>query len=109
TLLRRGHDRRHILPPRRPIGAPGAPAGQAVSRESPISAAPADRRSHGQTEEKDMLDKPHDPEGSPTPDYAPDRWSGISRSYRPADVRRLSGSLPIRHSLAENGARKLWQ
>lgn len=52
-----------------------------------------------------MLDKPI----FPTPDYAPDRWRNIARSYGPAEVARLSGSLPIRHTLAENGARRLWE
>ncbi len=56
-----------------------------------------------------MLDKPAHPERFPTPDYAPDRWDTIARNYTPADVARLAGSLPIRHSLAENGAKKLWQ
>ena len=45
----------------------------------------------------------------PTPDYAADRWRGITRTYCQADVARLSGSLPIRHTLAENGARRLWE
>lgn len=52
-----------------------------------------------------MLDKPI----FPTPDYAPDRWRNIARSYSQADVARLSGSLPIRHTLAENGAKRLWE
>ena len=52
-----------------------------------------------------MLDKPL----FPTPDYAPDRWRNISRSYSQVDIARLSGSLPIRHTLAENGARRLWE
>ncbi|MEQ9635213.1 MAG: isocitrate lyase [Devosia marina] len=56
-----------------------------------------------------MLDKPAHPEHFPTPDYAPERWDTIARNYTPADVARLAGSLPIRHSLAENGAKKLWQ
>src|SRR5690349_16836741 len=55
-------------------------------------------------EETQMLDKPI----FPTPDYAPDRWRNIARTYGQADVARLSGSLPIRHTLAENGARRLW-
>tara|TARA_R110002124_G_scaffold109676_14_gene262957 strand:- start:19250 stop:20545 length:1296 start_codon:yes stop_codon:yes gene_type:complete len=55
-----------------------------------------------------MLDKPAQPETFPTPDYAPDRWRHIARNYTPADVRRLAGSLPIRHTLAEQGARQLW-
>jgi len=52
-----------------------------------------------------MLDKPL----FPTPDYAPDRWRNIARTYGQADVARLSGSLPIRHTLAENGAKRLWE
>ena len=52
-----------------------------------------------------MLDKPI----FPTPDYAPDRWRNIARRYGPAEVARLSGSLPIRHTLAEHGARRLWE
>ena len=45
----------------------------------------------------------------PVPDWAPDRWRNIRRTYTPADVERLSGSLRIRHSLAENGTRRLWE
>ena len=64
-----------------------------------------------------MLDQPMNfpPSGGspgepfPAPDWAPDRWRNIARTYTMADVRRLSGSLPIRYTLAENGARKLWQ
>ena len=40
------------------------------------------------------------------PDAA--RWSGIERPYSDADVRRLRGSLPIHYTLAERGARRLW-
>lgn len=56
-----------------------------------------------------MLDRPNTPEAFPAPDYAPDRWLNITRTYTLADVRRLAGSLPIRHTLAENGAMRLWQ
>ncbi len=56
-----------------------------------------------------MLDKPANPEQFPAPDYAPDRWKNIARTYTPADVRRLSGSMQIRQTLAENGARRLWE
>ena len=45
----------------------------------------------------------------PAPQWAPDRWQRIRRTYTPADVERLSGSLRIRHTLAENGARRLWE
>ena len=57
-----------------------------------------------------MLDRTQtDPNGFAAPDWAPDRWKTISRTYTPDDVARLAGSLPIRHTLAENGARKLWE
>ena len=36
------------------------------------------------------------------------RWTGIERAYSGDDVVRLSGSLPIRHTLAERGAERLW-
>ncbi|MGA0561287.1 isocitrate lyase [Ancylobacter sp. VNQ12] len=45
----------------------------------------------------------------PAPHWAPERWNGIHRSYSPADVARLSGSLRIEHTLAQNGARRLWE
>jgi len=36
------------------------------------------------------------------------RFDGIERDYTPEDVERLRGSLPIQHTLADAGARKLW-
>src|SRR5215470_8372317 len=36
------------------------------------------------------------------------RWGGIERLYSPEDVVRLSGSVRIRHTLAERGAERLW-
>ena len=56
-----------------------------------------------------MLDKPQPPRKFAAPEWAPDRWANIARTHTIEDVVRLSGSLPIRHSLAENGAKKLWQ
>ena len=35
------------------------------------------------------------------------RFNGISRSYSPADVERLRGSVPIEYTLARRGAEKL--
>lgn len=56
-----------------------------------------------------MLDKPQTATtGFAPPEWAPDRWANIARDYTPEDVEKLAGSLPIRHSLAENGAKKLW-
>jgi len=37
------------------------------------------------------------------------RFDGIERPYSPDDVLRLRGSFPIRHTLAERGAERLWQ
>ena len=36
------------------------------------------------------------------------RWMNVERPYSPADVKRLSGSVKIEHTLAKNGADKLW-
>ncbi len=51
----------------------------------------------------------HMPRPWPAPDTAPDRWFDIRRSYGCGEVERLRGSLTIRHSLAERGARRLWE
>ena len=37
------------------------------------------------------------------------RWAGIERAYSADDVLRLSGSIRIRHTLAERGADRLWR
>jgi isocitrate lyase len=37
------------------------------------------------------------------------RWAGIQRPYSAEDVVRLRGTLHIEHSLARNGAEKLWR
>jgi isocitrate/methylisocitrate lyase len=37
-----------------------------------------------------------------------ERWAGIQRSYSAADVIRLRGSVPVEHSLARQGAERLW-
>src|SRR6476620_9708662 len=36
------------------------------------------------------------------------RWEGVKRTYTPEDVVRLRGSVQIEHTLARNGAEKLW-
>jgi isocitrate lyase len=38
-----------------------------------------------------------------------DRFDGIERPYTPEQVERLRGSLPIRHTLAEHAAARLWR
>jgi malate synthase len=49
----------------------------------------------------------------PPPDLArdvpPGRWDGIVRPYAPEDVLKLRGSVRIQHTLAERGARRLWE
>ncbi|WP_043361312.1 isocitrate lyase [Belnapia sp. F-4-1] len=56
----------------------------------------------------------------PAPSFAPDgslggerpdpgRFEGIRRDYTSADVARLAGSFRIQHTLADRGARRLWQ
>jgi isocitrate lyase len=37
------------------------------------------------------------------------RWKGIQRSYTPADVVRLRGSVHVEHTLARLGAERLWR
>ena len=37
-----------------------------------------------------------------------DRWDGIIRPYSPEQVKSLRGSVPIAHTLADLGARRLW-
>ncbi|WP_368414242.1 isocitrate lyase [Falsiroseomonas sp.] len=39
----------------------------------------------------------------------PGRFDGIRRDYTPADVARLAGSFRIQHTMADMGARRLWQ
>jgi isocitrate lyase len=38
----------------------------------------------------------------------PDRWAGVERPYTAADVLKLRGSYHVEHTLADRGARKLW-
>jgi len=42
------------------------------------------------------------------PTASEDRFEGVERPYGPDEVLRLRGSFPIRHTLAERGADKLW-
>src|SRR5471030_3371814 len=37
------------------------------------------------------------------------RWQGVKRGYTPEDVYRLRGSLQVEHTLARQGAEKLWR
>ena len=40
---------------------------------------------------------------------AQSRWAGITRTYTPADVLRLRGSLQIEYTVARKGAERLWK
>jgi isocitrate lyase len=42
------------------------------------------------------------------PARVPERWDGVQRPYSEADVERLRGTVRIAHTLAERGARRLW-
>jgi len=44
-----------------------------------------------------------------TQDLLPGRWDGIVRPYSEADVQKLRGSIRIEYTLADMGARRLWQ
>ncbi len=39
----------------------------------------------------------------------PERFAGITRPYSPADVERLRGTVKVEHSIAQQGARRLWE
>ncbi|MDQ0559671.1 isocitrate lyase [Rhizobium mesoamericanum] len=42
-------------------------------------------------------------------DLPPGRFNGVERSYSIDDVKRLRGSVELRYTLAEMGAKRLWQ
>src|SRR4051794_22498566 len=39
----------------------------------------------------------------------PSRWEGVHRPYKISDVEKLRGSLKIEYTLADRGARTLWE
>jgi isocitrate lyase len=43
------------------------------------------------------------------PTLLPGRWNGVTRPYDPAAVARLRPSIRVAHTLAEIGARRLWE
>ena len=58
---------------------------------------------------------PRQPDGTPSRGgaqsrgFEPDRFAGIVRDYAPGQVEKLAGSFRVRHTIAEMGARRLWQ
>ena len=52
----------------------------------------------------------HNENGMNTPKWTDElRWAGIKRTYTPADVMRLRGSLQIEYTIARKGAERLWK
>src|SRR5262245_19828040 len=49
------------------------------------------------------------PTKPPPAHRAPERWAGITRPYTDEDVDRLRGTVRIEYTLADRGARRLWQ
>jgi isocitrate lyase len=41
--------------------------------------------------------------------HGPARWNGVKRDFTAKEVRRLAGSVRVAHTLADRGARRLWQ
>ena len=54
------------------------------------------------------MSTPYLPDWRPANVHEEHRFDGIVRDYSPDEVKKLRGSLPIRHTLAEHGAAKLW-
>ena len=58
-------------------------------------------RTFTDSEKRDIAALQEDWESNP-------RWNGVKRAYGADDVVRLRGSVRVEYSLAQNGARKLW-
>jgi len=52
---------------------------------------------------------PANPSAQSSAVVAASRWAGIQRPYAPADVERLRSSVRVHHTLAQVGARRLWE
>jgi isocitrate lyase len=48
------------------------------------------------------------PHRQDVPALPANRWEGVTRPFSPEDVARLRGSVRIEHTLADRGARRLW-
>ncbi len=58
--------------------------------------------------DKNIVKKNKEDEFCETKNWQDDRWKNISRDYTTEDVKKLSGSLRIIHTIADKGAKKLW-
>ena len=58
--------------------------------------------------DKNQIKKNQEDEYCETKMWQSNRWKNVSRNYTLEDVKKLSGSLKISHTLADKGAKKLW-
>ena len=58
--------------------------------------------------DKNVVKKNIEDELCETKNWQSNRWKNISRNYTAEDVKKLSGSLRIEHTIADKGAKKLW-
>jgi isocitrate lyase len=58
--------------------------------------------------DKNLVKKNQEDEYCETKNWQSNRWKNVSRDYSVDDVKKLSGSLKIEYTLADKGAKKLW-
>ena len=58
--------------------------------------------------DKNVVKKNKEDELCETKNWQSNRWKNVSRDYTAEDVKKLSGSLRIEHTIADKGAKKLW-
>jgi isocitrate lyase len=64
--------------------------------------------SAGAKKEKQIMANNGNGKHSPSMNWQATRWEGITRPYTTQDVERLRGSVHIEHTLARQGAERLW-
>ena len=58
--------------------------------------------------DKNVVKKNKEDELCETKNWQSNRWKNVSRNYTTEDVKKLSGSLRVEHTIADKGAKKLW-
>ena len=58
--------------------------------------------------DKNIIKKNKEDEYCETKQWQNNRWKNVSRNYTDEDVKKLSGSLNIEYTIANKGAKKLW-
>tara|TARA_A100001011_G_scaffold397644_1_gene499331 strand:+ start:41 stop:1360 length:1320 start_codon:yes stop_codon:yes gene_type:complete len=58
--------------------------------------------------DKNIIKKNQEDEYCETKMWKNNRWKNVSRDYTIEDVKKLSGSLKIEHTIADKGSKKLW-